>query len=319
MKQRSSSRTRFIFRYFISIAIFVFILIHIRSFNPTQHQETTLTKNEVTKNWQISNISNQVKKEKNIRKRVPVRSSDMFQYNPLYKKHPKVLIIILTFHKNFERRKIQRDSWLQELPPHMSYMYILGNRDTVRWDSPEQKLSYEKEYKQNSDMLETKEVVETYRNIGEKVFWSFEWASQFDVEYIVKTDDDLQLKTYMLMQIFEQRPKNELYAYWGYVYDNKYPVRDEHSQWYLSKSDYPLDSKFPAYCCGGFYFLSKALAVKVSQKFREPNFKIFPFEDIQMGMVVNSLGYKPEHNKNIFYCDGTLSVDRSKELFYHFS
>jgi hypothetical protein len=110
-------------------------------------------------------------------------------------------------------------------------MYILSNRDTVRWDSPEQKLSYETEYKQNSDMLETKEVVETYRNIGEKVFWSFEWASQFDVEYIVKTDDDLQLKTYMLMQIFEQRPKNESYVYWGYVYDNKYPVRDEHSQW----------------------------------------------------------------------------------------
>jgi RimJ/RimL family protein N-acetyltransferase len=235
------------------------------------------------------------------------------------KKLPKVMILILSYQKNFARRKRQREGWLRELPPNYSYKYIMGNPSSISWDSNEQREFFDIEMSENNDTVIALEVSESYRKIAFKVFWGFEWALQQteSYDYIVKTDDDIQPKVPMLIDIFEQRPVPDPFAYWGYVYDDKVPVRDPSSQWFLTREDYDSDEGFPPYACGAFYFLTPDLARLVVDQFRSPKFRVFPFEDIQMGIVVKSVGYKPQHNDDLYFCDWELSKDDQKELFVH--
>jgi hypothetical protein len=229
-----------------------------------------------------------------------------------------VIILILSNHKNFHRRTRQRTGWLQLLPSYISYRYVLGNSDTVSWDSENQRVEFEDEMKLHNDMVIMTEVSEGYRKISNKVFSAIEWALKDSVyDYIAKSDDDIQIKIPLLLEIFKTRPNPDLFAYWGHVYDKKYPVRDSTSRWYVSKEEFEPESAFPAYCCGGFYFLTGDLANLVVQEYRSPSFSLFPFEDIQMGMLVNATGHAPQDNKNLFYCDRVLSQNREKELFFH--
>jgi hypothetical protein len=235
------------------------------------------------------------------------------------KKLPRVMILILSYQKNFARRKRQREGWLRDLPPNYTYKYIMGNPSSISWDSNEQREGFDLEMRENNDTVIALEVSESYRKIAFKVFWGFEWALQqtekFD--YIVKTDDDIQPKVPMLVEIFERRPDPDPFAYWGYVYDDKFPVRDPTSQWFLTREDYESDEGFPPYACGAFYFLTPDLAQLVVDQFRSPKFRVFPFEDIQMGIVVKSVGHEPQHNDNLYFCDWELSKDPQKELFVH--
>lgn len=241
---------------------------------------------------------------------------------PDYEHHQspdRAVIIILSYHKNFEKRDRQRSTWLKALPPNFMYKYIFGNSDSVNWETPEQRQKFEKERTFNNDMVVGSGVIEGYRNIGQKVFWGIEWATKLPdpPKYIVKTDDDIQPKVSMMMEIFNNKTLNDTFAYWGYVYDDKVPDRNPSSQWYISPKEYPDDEMFPPYCCGAFYILTMDLARQVSKKIHQPGYTPFPFEDIHLGMVVNSLGYKPQHNNNLYYCDTALSKDPKAELFVH--
>jgi hypothetical protein len=229
------------------------------------------------------------------------------------------MIFILSYHTNFLRRKKQRESWLQALPENYEYKFLVGNPHFMDWANETQRFQFENEVKAYDDIIVSMEVTESYRRVSYKVFWGFEWVLQHrpHVDYIVKTDDDIYLKLPMLLELFDNRAKPDPFAYWGYVYSDKVPVRNPTSQWYITEEEYPSKDVFPPYACGAFYFLTPDLAKLVVNEFRSTKFRIFPFEDIHMGMVVHSVGYAPEHNKELFYCDRDLSKDKEKEMFVH--
>ena len=231
----------------------------------------------------------------------------------------KTMIVIVSYHKNFAKREHQRNTWIKELPSNFDYRFIFGNPDSVTW-APGEQAKFEAELKNYGDMIIDVDIGEGYRRIAAKVFWALEWAAKLPQppKYIIKTDDDIDPKVPMMLDLLESRPKNEKFAYYGYVYDDKVAMRDEKSQWYISYDNYPSDEKFPPYACGAWYFMTSDLALLVAEQYNKPDFpRKFPFEDILVGMAVNKAGYKPENNNDLFYCDRELSKDAEKEMFVH--
>ncbi len=226
-------------------------------------------------------------------------------------------VIILTHPQNFKKREDQR-KWLLSLPKNYTYTYISANIESVSWSSEEEKQRFVQETETYNDFAFANHLKEEYRSIGEKVFWGLDYATKLPSKprYIAKTDDDIIVKTHILYQVFDNRPKNERDFYWGFIYYGNKPVRDVKNKWYVSFDEFEGE-EYPPYACGPFYTMSYDVALRVAKKSHEPGFKVFSMEDVQMGMIVNDMDIKPLNNNGTFYCARMYSKDPENEMFIH--
>ncbi len=104
--------------------------------------------------------------------------------------------------------------------------------------------------------------------------------------YAVKTDDDSFIFSSKLSKLlFDKRPD-----YWGRVHRNASPIRDRSNKWFISSQTYS-QTKFPNYCSGAGYALSKAFLSCAVPKLAKFNF--MPREDVATGQLAELCGITP--------------------------
>jgi beta-1,3-galactosyltransferase len=241
---------------------------------------------------------------------------------PTYNDQPKVIFLIISYPKNFKRRGIQRDHWLRNLPTDFKYKYIVGDPDLLEWDSLERR-EFDEEMRREKDILITKGYKEDYKTIGEKVYLSLDWATQFEYsnllpyssQYVVKTDDDILLKLDLLLKLFQSRSNDERKLYYGQVFSGMKPARTTRSKYFVSQEEY-AGKVFPPYACGAFYMMTMDLVKKIAAISKKPDFKLFKLEDVHMGMLMHDLDIIPEDNKGTFECS-IHYVPHNETLFVH--
>jgi hypothetical protein len=239
-----------------------------------------------------------------------------------YDDEPRVVILIISYPKNYQRRAVQRDHWLRALPSEYLYKYVVGDPDLLEWKDDE-RILFEEEMEKEQDIVIVRDYQESYQTIGEKVYWGIDWASKFQYDpslpyrsqYIVKTDDDILLRLDLLLKLFRTRLSTEKQVYYGQIFKGMKPARTTRSKYYVSEEEYAGD-EFPPYACGAFYFITMDLARNVSQLYKTPDFKLFKLEDVHMGMLMDQLQVEAEDNKGTFECS-IHYVPHNETLFVH--
>jgi hypothetical protein len=211
-----------------------------------------------------------------------------------------LVIAILTHPKNFEKRKSQRETWIRDIPPNFIYMFICGNPDQIAWDSPEERLRFDNEVLQFGDTLLFYEAIESYRGISKKVLLAIEHAvhlrSTIDntpvlPRYIAKTDDDIYVAIKNVEELVQSPLPTPFYG--GKIKTDHYAHREANSRWLTTYEEWPSDQiPYPDFACGAFYILSIDAAIAASKIFRNPDYKVFPYEDVQGGILMDQIGVK---------------------------
>jgi hypothetical protein len=212
-----------------------------------------------------------------------------------------LIILILSHPRNFEKRNSQRNTWIQDLPSTIIYRFVCGNPDLIDWTREDQ-LKFENEMLLG-DVLIFYESIESYRGISKKVLLGLEYAvhlrSTMDnvpvmPRFIAKTDDDIYVAVKNVEALISRSKPTEFYA--GKVKSKHYAHREENSHWYTSYEEWPSDIQpYPDFACGAFYIMSSDAAIKIAKLFRKPDFKIFPYEDVQGGILMERIGIQPTH------------------------
>jgi hypothetical protein len=181
----------------------------------------------------------------------------------------------------------------------MIYRFICGNPDQIEWDNEEQKRRFEKEYVEQGDIVLFYEAIESYRGISKKVLLGIENAVHLRSSktnkpimptYIAKTDDDIYVAVKNVETLLNSKLPKRFYA--GKIKSNHFPHRETESRWYTSYDDWPQDIAYPDFAAGAFYIMSSSVAIDAAKMFRDPNYRIFPYEDVQSGILMKKLNVK---------------------------
>lgn len=119
--------------------------------------------------------------------------------------------------------------------------------------------------------------------------------------YVLKLDDD----SYVKIDNLRAELKKQHYDYWGRVWINARPNRDRKNKWFVSSDVYPGD-KYPNYCSGAGYVLSKKLISCMDTKLATHVF--MPREDVATGILAKKCGAVP-HNSNQVQAVGPYKTD----------
>ncbi|CAM4758700.1 unnamed protein product [Rotaria magnacalcarata] len=96
--------------------------------------------------------------------------------------------------------------------------------------------------------------LDSYRNLTHKAVMALKWISTYcsQASYILKTDDDMIVNTFMLLKhlkfrdSYQMKQNNSIFCR---VYESMDVFRDKNIKWYLSEKEYP-PKKFPPFCSG---------------------------------------------------------------------
>jgi GR25 family glycosyltransferase involved in LPS biosynthesis len=205
-------------------------------------------------------------------------SIDKINKHPISKREvifpwPKVFIGILSCQKYEYRRKLQQ---LNTCP--FEYMYFIGDPELT-----ESRI----DIKNKVVYLPCKD---DYESLALKVYNMLKWiAKNREVDYVLKTDDDIQFNFSNLSEIFLRAHLLNI-DYGGYVVQNK----EEYSAYHSTRNDVKVkqEVKLPLieFCPGGGYILSKkAIDVIVNNLLNEYNI----LEDISIAKCLYNKGILP--------------------------
>jgi hypothetical protein len=184
------------------------------------------------------------------------------------------ILLIMNCEKYHKKAQFQKEGWLKQLPLELIYYHVIG-KDNLEVD-----------YIFNDiDRVLYVKTLDDYISLPNKVISAYSAVySEFNFQYIFKTDDDQHLtKPYMLQQwmntIINNKPN-----YGG----NLITINTHISEYYLFHSELPNNIVLQAtkYCTGRFYFLSNIAVYNLIQK--RSLFKSEYFEDYAVGYYLDS-------------------------------
>ena len=143
------------------------------------------------------------------------------------------------------------------------------------------------------------EYTESYILLVHKTLSSLRFASKMDVRFVLKIDDDVYLHfPRMIWWLRTASLPDKLYG--GYLLPKTKVIRDPLHKWHVSEQHYN-ETYFPPYCNGPFYFMSKAVVLKVLEaSFTEGSSVFsFPLEDVFIGILAQKVGVKPIQLKHV--------------------
>ncbi|MCL4147395.1 UNVERIFIED_CONTAM: hypothetical protein GTU68_048801 [Idotea baltica] len=211
----------------------------------------------------------------------------------------KLLYVVKSSLKNFEKRQAIRNTWGYEnrfSDVTIRTVFLLG----YDFDNVDLQVKIEREANTHKDIIQA-EFQDAYFNNTLKtmmgIYWTFHYCD--NVKYFFFVDDDYYVSTRNILR-FLRSPINEyqdqLFA--GYVFQNVSPIRWYFSKWYISLDEYPY-SHWPPYVTAGAYVLShKSL---VSMYYSSLYTSFFRFDDIFLGMAAKKAGLKPFHHQDFHF------------------
>lgn len=203
----------------------------------------------------------------------------------------QILVLISTTHRNTERRKALRDTWLSVARKNMGdvrYAFLLG---TVS-DATTQ-VALETESATYRDIIQ-EDFVDSYNNLTLKTMMAFKWASKNckNAKFFMKTDDDMFVNLNSLKNTVRNYSIALQHSIGGFCNLTREPVRLNSSKWYASYAMYP-HKKYPKYCSGTGYVTSLGVVGKVYKVSK--NIPFFYLEDVFVSMCMKKLGLDMIH------------------------
>ena len=224
-----------------------------------------------------------------------------------------LLILVATASNNIQRRNVIRKTWASDPSMDIRWktMFLLGQaKDSTQEEYLEaERLIY-------NDLLRGAQR-DTYLNLTLKIQMGLEWAAKYcDFQFLLKTDDDVFVNPYRLMDYLgnPDTPKTKLYL--GFVRRNVRPMRGGGKN-SVTKEEYNK-TRYPAFCGGVGYVLSSDLVPKMVQMFDAK--KPLKNEDVYIGTLVERLegtdvrhhqGFRPWYPGPCEYFSDTIAYHRA--------
>ncbi|XP_053308052.1 beta-1,3-galactosyltransferase 6 [Spea bombifrons] len=158
-------------------------------------------------------------------------------------------VLIVSGHKNAERRSIIRSTWLSAAPRagELWCRFVLGTAGL----SEEEAASLEMEQQRHGDLLLLPELRDSYENLTAKLLHMYVWLDRHvHYKFVLKADDDTFARLDLLLD--ELRPKEPRRLYWGF-FSGRGRVKSA-GKW--KESAWVLCDYYLPYALGGGYVLS---------------------------------------------------------------
>lgn len=216
------------------------------------------------------------------------------------------------------RRNTIRETWGNPRNfPRFRVIFVLGR---VNDNTTMESVILESEL--NGDIL-LGDFLDTYKNLTLKAVAAVAWMSNYcgNVKYILKTDDDIFVNLFSLIDQLKLNSKIEN-SFICLVWNRMKVVREKKSKWYISKREY-VDDVFPTYCSGSAYILTSGVVGKLATAAKDVAF--FWIDDFYVtGLLAKRSGVS--HVKlnsvyvlspNTFYGKFSEASSRKKLIFGH--
>ena len=193
-----------------------------------------------------------------------------------------LLILVATAPENIDRRNVIRKTWASDPSLNIKWksVFLVGQ---AKDNSQEEHL--EAERLMYNDLIRGAQK-ETYQNLTLKTQMGLEWAAKYcDFQFVMKTDDDVFVNPYRLMDYLGSSDTFKTKLYLGYVRRNGIPHRQ--GKYAVSVEEYNK-TRFPDFCGGVGIVLSADLVLKMVQLFDAK--KPLKLEDVYIGTLVERLG-----------------------------
>ncbi|XP_029441424.1 beta-1,3-galactosyltransferase 4 [Rhinatrema bivittatum] len=206
---------------------------------------------------------------------------------------PFLLCLVVSAPSHFQSRQAIRQTWgrTRELGGlGIRRLFVLGDPQ-----APEVQAQLEQESVEHKDLVQGT-FHDTYRNLTLKTLMLLRWAGTFCPEalFLLKVDDDVFVNMKGLVDhlrgLGSARPEG---IYLGRIHWGVRPIRDPTSRYYTSEAAFSGD-RFPLYCSGTAYVVSRDVAWRVSAVALET--PIVALEDVYMGICARKVGVAPQHS-----------------------
>ncbi|XP_040202372.1 beta-1,3-galactosyltransferase 2-like [Rana temporaria] len=220
---------------------------------------------------------------------------------------PFLLLLIPSIPEETLNRDVLRRTWANETlvnGVNVTRLFLLG-----RPSSQEIQESIILESSNFHDIIQ-QDFFDSYNNLTLKTLMGIEWVSRIcpNVSYVMKVDSDMFLNPWFLVEkVLQPSSPAKVNFYTGLLMLNALPQRDKSSKWYMPLSQYSKNV-YPPYCSGTGYIFSGDLAGRIYKK--ASSFNIFPFEDVFIGMCLESIGIKVSRPAGNWFMGDKINYDR---------
>lgn len=221
-----------------------------------------------------------------------------------------LLILVLSSPLNFQQRRVIRQTWGTDYAMDKTWktMFLLGQAK-----HPMEAKYLIEEAIIYGDLIQGLQT-DSYSNLTLKTEMGLEWAVKYcDFDFLLKTDDDVFVNTYKLVDYLRRPQTSKRQLYLGNVAQRQKTRR--RGKWALSLQEY--QSNFlPKFCLGPGYVLSKDLVSRFVEIFDVK--KPLKLEDVYMGMLAERIGVTPSnHSGFITYSEEKHCTYNSKWIVVH--
>jgi len=187
------------------------------------------------------------------------------------------ILLIMNCQKYRHKAEEQKSTWLHQLPPHLLYFHVLGDRNFPK--------PFYFDFEERILWVKTKD---DYNSLPHKVISAYEAVEQtFDYQYIFKTDDDQRLTQPGFFSLLTKLLKTMQppVHYGGFIVD--VPMRHI-SKYYLYHPELPKNLWIEKikYCNGRFYLLSREALCNLIEK--KDKIREEYLEDYAIGLYLDS-------------------------------
>ncbi|MEQ2216011.1 hypothetical protein XENOCAPTIV_009419 [Xenoophorus captivus] len=245
---------------------------------------------------------------------------------------PTLLIAIKSQVGNFENRQAIRETWgrsglvrgdFNKKGGLVQTVFLLGRQDSSTGPHPDLSNLLGLENEKYGDILQW-DFRDTFFNLTLKDLLLWRWLQQYcpTAAFIFKGDDDVFLRTDALLDYLQKRVEehkiwrtytNEtvMNLFVGDVISNAMPNREPSMKYYIPESFYK--GVYPPYAGGGGMVYSGSLALRLQEV--SERVRLFPIDDVYLGMCLNRLGLSPIHHPGFLTFD-LPGTDRNNPCAY---
>ncbi|XP_022622323.1 N-acetyllactosaminide beta-1,3-N-acetylglucosaminyltransferase 2-like [Seriola dumerili] len=245
---------------------------------------------------------------------------------------PMLLMAVKSQVGNFENRQAIRETWgrsglvrgeSNKKGGLVHTVFLLGRQDSSTGPHPDLNNLLNLENQKYGDILQW-DFRDTFFNLTLKDLLFWHWLQQYcpTATFVFKGDDDVFVRTdalldYLNKQLEEQNlwrartNETSMNLFVGDVINNAMPNREPSTKYYIPERFYK--GGYPPYAGGGGVVYSGSLALRlkeVSQRVR-----LFPIDDVYLGMCLHRLGLAPSHHAGFLTFD-LPETDRGNPCAY---
>ncbi|CAH8448753.1 unnamed protein product [Schistosoma rodhaini] len=214
-----------------------------------------------------------------------------------------IIIFIKSTYNKFKLRQTLRNTWANSkcylkygIQPYI--YFTLGRENSSQWFNSTIQIKLFQEHQQYNDLIQFN-FIENYYNLTRKLIGTIEYAKFHCIhtKFIIIIDQDFIINPLNLIKLLLNITKLQYNTYIsGYVIKKGIPFRIKTNKWFISKYKYPF-KYYPNYPLGGTIIMSRPVMYHLYELLR--HIKLFPFDDVLIGIVLDKLNITIHHIDNI--------------------